>query len=416
MVMSPAQATDFVKVLKPTLTAAGLSTPIVCCDPTGWPAAQNYASAIASDSTANADVTIDSSHGYSGAPNSALSGAGSKHIWETEWGDLSGNNTWDPAWDDGTAASGFTWAQNIYTGITAANLSAFFYWWGADAAAFATDNGILINSSNVVSSRLWAFANYSRYIHPGAVRIGASTGDSNLQVTSYKNPDGTVSVVILNTSSSDIPLTLSLQNTGLSQNATAVPYVTNTSNNAAQEPTLTTTNGTFSSTTVTARTLITYVISNSSGGSTPTPTPTTGGTTYYHLVDRNSGLVAGVSGASTSAGANLVQWSNTGSYDQEWSLVSAGNGYYNLVNRNSGLVAGVSGASTSAGANLVQWSNTGSYDQQWSLVQTGSYYNLVNRNSGLVMGVSSASTSAGANIVQWSNTGSYDQQWSLSQV
>ncbi len=153
------------------------------------------------------------------------------------------------------------------------------------------------------------------------------------------------------------------------------------------------------------------------GGSTPTPTPTAGGTTYYRLVNRNSGLVIGVSNASTSAGANLVQWSNNGSTDQQWSLVSVGNGYYNFVNHKSGLLIGVSNASTSAGAQLVQWSNNGSTDQQWSLVSAGNgYYNLVNRKSGLVMGVSSASTSAGANIVQWSNTGSADQQWSLVQV
>jgi len=34
-----------------------------------------------------------------------------------------------------------------------------------------------------------------------------------------------------------------------------------------------------------------------------------------------------------------------------------------------GGVIGVSSASTSAGANIVQWSNTGGFDQQWSLVQ-----------------------------------------------
>jgi hypothetical protein len=79
-------------------------------------------------------------------------------------------------------------------------------------------------------------------------------------------------------------------------------------------------------------------------------------------------MVAGVSGSSTSAGANLVQWSSNGSADQQWSLVAVGNGYYNLVNRNSGLVAGVSSSSTSAGANIVQWSSNGSADQQWSLV------------------------------------------------
>jgi O-glycosyl hydrolase len=274
MVMTPAQTTDFVKVLKPTLTAAGLSTPIVCCDPTGWPAAQNYASAIASDATANADVSIHSSHGYSGAPNSTLSGANGKHIWETEWGDLSGNNTWDPAWDDGSAASGFTWAQNVYTGITAANLSAFLYWWGADAAAFTTDNGILINSSNVASKRLWALANYSRYIHPGATRIGAASGDSNLQVTSYRNTDGTLAVVVLNQSYNAIPATFALQNVTLPTSAVATPYVTDASNNTAAQPALAIQNGTLSAT-IGSRQLVTYRIAT---GTAPTPTPTAGTT------------------------------------------------------------------------------------------------------------------------------------------
>jgi glucuronoarabinoxylan endo-1,4-beta-xylanase len=67
-------------------------------------------------------------------------------------------------------------------------------------------------------------------------------------------------VVALNTTNSSMPITLSLQNTGLSANATAVPYVTNSSNNTAQQSKLTASNGTFSST-ITARTLITYQIS-----------------------------------------------------------------------------------------------------------------------------------------------------------
>ncbi|HEX6483973.1 MAG TPA: glycoside hydrolase [Ktedonobacteraceae bacterium] len=264
MVMNATQTADFVAVLGPTLQKAGAHAQIVCCDPVNWWAAQYYADGITSNPTANAYTSIISSHGYGRGPDSALTGIGNKHIWETEWGDLSGNNTWDPAWDDGSAASGFTWAQNIYTGITAANLSAFFWWWGVDAAYNVTDNGILIQASNGVvnvSKRLWALANYSRFIRPGAVRIGASSDDSNLQVTSYKNIDGTVSVVILNTSNSDLPLALSLQDTGIARIATAVPYVTNASNNTAQQPALFTTNGTFSST-IPARTLITYQISS----------------------------------------------------------------------------------------------------------------------------------------------------------
>jgi hypothetical protein len=169
-----------------------------------------------------------------------------------------------------------------------------------------------------------------------------------------------------------------------------------------------------------------------SGGGTPTPTPTAtatstptptpsptpgGGTTYYHLVNRNSGMVMDVNGASTSAGANIIQWPNNGGTNQEWSLQPTGDGYYYLVNRNSGLVLDVTGASTAQGTQLIQWSNHGGTNQEWSLVSTGNgYYYLVNRNSGLVADVNGASTAQGATIIQWPNNGGANQQWSLVQV
>ena len=54
-------------------------------------------------------------------------------MWETEWAPF-GLGRWDPAWDDGSPSSGFTWAQDIYTGLTAANLGAFLYLWGANTS------------------------------------------------------------------------------------------------------------------------------------------------------------------------------------------------------------------------------------------------------------------------------------------
>jgi hypothetical protein len=142
-----------------------------------------------------------------------------------------------------------------------------------------------------------------------------------------------------------------------------------------------------------------------------------GSTTYYHLVNRNSGLVMDVNGASTSAGANVIQWPNNGGFNQEWSLQPTGDGYYYLVNRNSGLVMDVNGASTSQGASVIQWSNHGGTNQQWSLQSTGDgYYRLVNRNSGLVADVNGASTSQGAQVIQWPNNGGYNQEWSLVAV
>ena len=271
MDLTPAQAADFAKVLKPTLNAAGLNTQIVCCDPTGWGQAQNYASGITSDPTANADVSILSSHGYSGAPNSPLTAANGKHIWETEWSTF---ENWDSAWDDGSAASGFTWAQSIHNGLTSANLSAFLYWWGVIGDRTDNEGVILLNNGTVTTSgRLWALANYSRFIRPGAVRIGAMSGDSNLKVSAYINTNGTVSIAVLNTSSSSITASYALQNAGVADGTTVTPYLTNSSNNTAAQATTTVSGGSFSAT-IPARSLVTYVISGT-GSVTPTPTPGT---------------------------------------------------------------------------------------------------------------------------------------------
>jgi glucuronoarabinoxylan endo-1,4-beta-xylanase len=270
MGMTPTQTADFISMLKPTLTAAGLNPQVVCCDPTGWGQAQNYTSAIASNPTANANVDIFSSHGYSGAPDSPLNGTSSKHVWETEWGIF---DSIDNNWDDGATSDGFNWAQRIHTGLTAANLSAFFWWWGV--IFNASDNGYLINYSGnnvIVSSRLWAFANYSRFIRPGAVRIGASSGDSNLQVSAYKNTNGTVSIVVLNTANNAITASSSLQNMGLADGTTVTPYLTNGSNNTAQQTPTSVSGGSFSAT-IPARSLVTYVLSGT-GAVAPTPIPT----------------------------------------------------------------------------------------------------------------------------------------------
>jgi DUF1680 family protein len=160
---------------------------------------------------------------------------------------------------------------------------------------------------------------------------------------------------------------------------------------------------------------------NTPGGPTPTPTrtPTPGGTfpvpgTYYRLINRNSGKVADVSGASTADGGDIVQWTSNGGANQQWSFVSVGGGYYKIVNRNSGKLVDVSGASTADGADVVQWTDNGGMNQQWSLVSMGSgYYKIVNRNSGKLFDVLNASTADGANIHQWADVGVLAQQWQI---
>jgi O-glycosyl hydrolase len=259
MVMSPAQTADFAPVIGAALARSGLRTKLECCATEGWDYAQQYAAAIEADPAAEQYVSVFTSHGYTEWPTFPVAGW-TKPVWETEWSTF---ESFDPAWDDGTDASGLFWAQHIITGLTSANLNAFLYWWGSSEPTFNGDNESLIqiNGTTVIpSGRLWAFANFSRFVRPGAVRIGATTADTGLQLTAFRNRDGSVAIVVLNTDTTPDTVSFGLQNLGLQGGPAIVrPYLTDsTSDTAAQAP-MFTRSGDFT-TTLPARSLVTFVV------------------------------------------------------------------------------------------------------------------------------------------------------------
>ncbi|MBV9381693.1 MAG: cellulose binding domain-containing protein, partial [Streptosporangiaceae bacterium] len=178
--------------------------------------------------------------------------------------------SWNTAWDDGSDASGMTWAQHIYQGLTGANLGAFLYWWGSTTPSENGDNEglIQINGSTVATSgRLWAFANYSRYIHPGAVRIAASSSNGNVEESAFKNTDGTIAIVALNNATSSDSIAYSLSGSGVPGSSTVTPYLTNASSNVTAQPAISESGGSFTAT-IPARSLVTYVVQPCTSGCT----------------------------------------------------------------------------------------------------------------------------------------------------
>ena len=91
------------------------------------------------------------------------------------------------------------------------------------------------------------------------MRIGASSSDGNLTLDAFKNSDGTISVVVLNTGTSSDTVSYSLSGTGTPNGATVTPYLTNASNNIAAQATTSVSGGAFTGT-IPARSLETYVI------------------------------------------------------------------------------------------------------------------------------------------------------------
>jgi O-glycosyl hydrolase len=257
MIMSPAQTANLMEILGATLARSGLSTRAECCASISWNYAQQFATAIETDKAANTATALFTSHGYFAAPDSPLRGW-SKPVWETEWAPF-GFQPWDPAWDDGSLSSGFTWAQNIYTGLAAANLDAFLYLWGASTSGLTGPNtGLVEVKGNTVaaSGRLWAFASYSRFVRPGAVRIAATTSVTGLDVTAFRNSDGSIAVIAANSAHSRHVATFSLR--GLS-GARVTPYLTDTSHQLSAQSPITVRNSAFTAT-LPPRSLVTYDI------------------------------------------------------------------------------------------------------------------------------------------------------------
>lgn len=150
-------------------------------------------------------------------------------------------------------------------------------------------------------------------------------------------------------------------------------------------------------------------------------------TSFYEFQNHNSGLVADVSGGSSTMGGQLIQYTNHNGANQQWIILPAGthNGtpIYQIMNRNSGLIMDVNGASDSAGASIIQWAQHSGLNQMWEFLPSlsscqtaGNYCQIENVNSGLVIDVSGGSTAVGASLVQEPSSNATSQQWTLVAV
>lgn len=202
-VSNPVEVTSFLPTLYNTLQTAGLSSvKIACCDTIGWADARTVTAALAKANSLTPYIGLLTSHMYNGDPNSLISTSLTNlpPVWQTEGADLS--SRWCITWhSSGGQCEGLTWASKISTGILSANLSAYIYWQGLEvnqAQASSYLVAVLDGKTATPSSRLWAFAMWSRFIRPGAVRVGTSGTISNVAIGAFKNTDDSVVVVFTN--------------------------------------------------------------------------------------------------------------------------------------------------------------------------------------------------------------------------
>lgn len=136
-------------------------------------------------------------------------------------------------------------ARVIHHDMVYANASAW-QWWRAVANGDYKDGLIYTNTDTnnidgtfTDSKLMWALGNYSRFIRPGATRIGVSALDNSgnliqegdtdpyaIMISAYKNDDNSLVVVIINYSNENRQLNLELKGSSIEQ---WVPYITSDS-------------------------------------------------------------------------------------------------------------------------------------------------------------------------------------------
>jgi hypothetical protein len=144
---------------------------------------------------------------------------------------------------------------------------------------------------------------------------------------------------------------------------------------------------------------------------------TSGG--VYILKNVNSGKCVDVSGASTTAGANIQQWDCNSHTNQQFKFTDMGGGVFKVQPMNSAgaQCMDVFQASLVNGGNIDQWSCNGHTSQQFKLAQPSSgKFTITAVNSGKCLDVAGASLLRGANIQQWGCNGHNNQLFTFTQV
>lgn len=195
-------AIDFLPILSATMTAAGRSdVKLTCCDAVGWSSQATYTKGLVAGGM-EAYLDLITSHSYSSDATSPITGT-TLPAWNTEGGPSSAfTTTW---YSSGADNEGFTWASKLAAAMVGAELSAYLFWEGFEIEESQSGSHLvdaLDGTTPTPSGIFWAFAMWSRYIRPGAVRVSASGTVTSTTIGAFVNTDGSVVLVLTNAGTS----------------------------------------------------------------------------------------------------------------------------------------------------------------------------------------------------------------------
>jgi glucosylceramidase len=292
----------------------------------------------------------------------------------------------------GSFSGDFGWhMQNVVIGSTNNWAKTVLEWNAANNSSFGprTPGGcttclgaITVNNSTSYTKNVayYIIGQISKFVRPGAVRIGSSSTSGTIQTVSFKNPDGSIALVVYNSGSANTIKVVS----GSSAFNYSVP----------------------------ASSAVTF---NWSAGAPPS----TSFPGYYNIISRNSNKGLDVADNSTTSGGRIQQYdiTNGGGNNQRWKFVSDGSGNYYIIVKSTGMYLATENNSTADGIKVQQKTFSASNEFKWTVTSLGGgYYKIINLNSGKSLDVENVSTANGANIQVWAYTGGLNQQWQFVQV
>jgi glucuronoarabinoxylan endo-1,4-beta-xylanase len=176
---------------------------------------------------------------------------GTKPVWQTE---MSGVKWWPEGMPSSDINNGVAIAGWLHNALTVGQVSAWCWWWWK--AQGATNEGLLL-SDGTDTKRHYTFGNYTKFVRPGYTRVDITGGvPTDVLLTAFKGPDGTVVVVAINkgTAAATVPISIA----GGTAPASMTPWVTSSSDNLVSKAAVTVSGGSFTAS-LASKTVTTFV-------------------------------------------------------------------------------------------------------------------------------------------------------------
>lgn len=202
---------DTLRALQRAITQSGLDLAISAIEAGEWKSADTYARPIFAQPELASALTHFAVHSYWSSAEEKRAFAQAmrqRHpgvpVWMSEWTEMKEGR-------DYGMDSALVLANTVHDDLTIGGVVSWQYWIAVSKYDFR--DGLLytdgVSEHIEETKRLWTLGNYSRFVRPGAVRIGADSSNPLVRVSAYLDPaSGAITLVAINNSAQPQRMTI----------------------------------------------------------------------------------------------------------------------------------------------------------------------------------------------------------------